>query len=75
MNTRNPSADPRLYPMPGDVLVKGRSYREVTDLSPGGGGICYLYKRGGTAVRLCWITTWRAWAKDATVERRWEDSN
>lgn len=74
MTARHPSADPRLYPIRGDVLTKGRIYREVTYLSPSGCEVHYVAKRGGTAVRSCYISTWQRWAKDATVERRAENA-
>jgi hypothetical protein len=63
--------DPRIDPMPGDVLRKGRTAREVTFRS--GSVIRYFGPLSQVHPALIFVMQWRKWAKDAEVLQRGEE--
>jgi hypothetical protein len=63
--------DPRINPMPGDVLSRGNLTRTVIAYSRG--EVQYLGGKRGDLKRAYWITTWQDWAKDAEVLQRGEE--
>jgi hypothetical protein len=56
--------DPRKDPQPGDIIRKGNKQRKVVTVY--GNDIWYDVP-GSTVRKLCWITTWRVWARGADV--------
>ena len=66
--------DPRKQPVPGDVLTRFGTTREVTALKHNGRGtlthVVYGHPATDTPAREATISSWRAWAKmDAEVVR------
>ena len=63
--------DPRTDPQTGDLIVKstgtGRKVSRYV-VKRAGNDITYRDHRGKE--RLCWITTWETWAREAEVEGR-----
>lgn len=70
--------DPRKQPRPGDVLAIGARHREVIwvkfyrkdPICPGD----IVYRTAPNRPRkVCWITTWERWAKQAEVVAKGSD--
>lgn len=64
--------DPRKNPVPGDVLTRFGTTREVTDLKRNERGtiihVVYGHPATDTPAKEATISSWRAWAKtDAVV--------
>lgn len=69
--------DPKLDPMPGDVLRVGKWFRKVESVSPRQGDVYYLRREhhwlaGGYSNR-CELASWRKWASTAQVVKRAEE--
>lgn len=66
--------NPRKNPVPGDVLTRFGTTREVTDLERNGRGtvthVAYGHPATNTPTKEATISSWRAWAKmDSMVVR------
>ena len=63
--------DPRLEPQKGDVLKRKRLMRKVTQIEKG--RVFYTFP-DGTNPRECYLATWQAWAANAEVVARGDES-
>jgi hypothetical protein len=66
--------DPRIEPLPGDVIRKVREGAKALDrcvTGRKGHDVYYVAKshNAGT-IKNCWITTWREWAKGTLIAAR-----
>lgn len=62
--TRNPQVEPQ----PGDAIRKGTATRVIERHVVRREGNNIYYRTQNSSIEKCaWITTWRTWAKDATV--------
>lgn len=74
--------DPRVDPMPFDVLTKGGRKRTVAYVTIGHGrhaghrndGRRVVYDDHKDLEKICDLTSWRRWAKGCAVTRRGEDA-
>ncbi len=61
--------DPKIDPQVGDVLNKGGIRRRMTKRLGGEVKYTRIMPSGSVREGWCFITTWKAWAKDAVVEK------
>lgn len=62
--------DPKIDPVKGDKVVKGKLSREVMDVQSG--VHVYYRKRPNGPTSSCWITTWQDWCRKGDVVARGE---
>jgi hypothetical protein len=60
--------DPRNDPQPGDVIRKGTAHRVIERHVLRVHENNVYYRTSNSQIEKCaWITTWRTWARDASV--------
>lgn len=74
--SRKPTSerDPRINPIPGDVLVRGRFTRRVTSIGRDSLGLIRSVRTVECVGRLVWpsLHQWRKWAATAQVVKKAE---